>query len=205
MKNSKPSISLNDVIAPENIQLLGEYLAINALNFLRPYRAVEQCYRGLLQDIRNKNKVGYRLSDGYDFAQTAMCFLCKYMGKSLGDIIIGKNGKPATVKQECYRVINRMTAQNTHYKNNTLPIHKTIVAKRIQPFSDETYVEERSYARAQNIIENMELTEKQAKTLEYYMEGKSTGEISRLLSVAAVTVWRYRTAVRQKYMALTEL
>lgn len=205
MKNRNSTIDLNEVITPENLLHLGEHLAICALNYLRPYRAVEQYYLGLQEDIRNKNNIDYQLSDGYDFAQTAMCFLCDHMGKRLGDTIVGKYGKHVTIKQECYREINRLTAKYSRYKNSTLPISETLLAEDVQPFADEAELKETSYDRAEEIIGRLGLTEKQSKALQYYMEGKSTGEISRLLSVAAGTVWRYRNAIRQKYAELANI
>ena len=184
---------------------MGEHLAICALNYLRPYRAVEQYYLGLQEDIRNKNNIDYQLSDGYDFAQTAMCFLCDHMGKRLGDTIVGKYGKHVTVKQECYREINRLTAKYSRYKNNTLPMSENLLAEDVQLFTDETELKVNSYDRAEEIIGSLGLTKKQSKALQYYMEGKSTGEISRLLSVAAGTVWRYRNAIRKKYAELANI
>lgn len=205
MNNRKSTIDPNEVITVENIQNLGEHLAICALNYLRPYRAVEQYYLGLQEDIRNKNKIDYQLSDGYDFAQTAMCFLCDHMGKRLGDTIVGKYGKHVTVKQECYREINRLTAKYSRYKNNTLPMSENLLAEDVQLFTDETELKENSYDRAEEIIGSLGLTKKQSKALQYYMEGKSTGEISRLLSVAVGTVWRYRNAIRKKYAELANI
>lgn len=205
MNNRKSTIDPNEVITVENIQNLGEHLAICALNYLRPYRAVEQYYLGLQEDIRNKNKIDYQLSDGYDFAQTAMCFLCDHMGKRLGDTIVGKYGKHVTVKQECYREINRLTAKYSRYKNNTLPMSENLLAEDVQLFTDETELKENSYDRAEEIIGSLGLTKKQFKALQYYMEGKSTGEISRLLSVAVGTVWRYRNAIRKKYAELANI
>lgn len=93
MKDNNFTTNPNTVISPENVQSLGEYLAISALKFLRPYRAVNHCYFGLLRDIRNKNNPNYCLSDGYVFAQSATCFLCGYIGKRLGDTIVSKYGK----------------------------------------------------------------------------------------------------------------
>ena len=82
---------------------------------------------------------------------------------------------------------------------------ETLLAEDVQPFTDEAELKESSYDRAEEIIGRLGLTEKQSKALQYFMEGKSTGEISRLLSVAAGTVWRYRNAIRQKYAELANI
>ena len=49
----------------------------------------------------------------------------------------------------------------------------------------------------------MKLTDKQLKTLEYYIEGKGVCEIARLLSVATCTVWRYRMLMRERFVTVT--
>lgn len=195
MKDNNFTTNPNTVISPENVQSLGECLAISALKFLRPYRAVNHCYFGLLRDIRNKNNPNYYLSDGYNFAQSATWFLCGHIGKRLGDTVVNKYRKLVTVKQECYRVVNRLTAKYARYKNSTLPIFENILVDNKQYFENDMDTIEKSYDRAEKLIVNMGLTENQFKTLEYYMEDKGTTEISRLLCVAVCTLWRYRSAL----------
>lgn len=82
---------------------------------------------------------------------------------------------------------------------------KISFADNKQYFENDTDTIEKSYDRAEKLIVNMGLTENQYKTLEYYIEGKGTTEISRLLCVAACTVWRYRSALQQKCAALSNM
>ena len=49
------------------------------------------------------NEIDYTVSDGYDCAQTAMCFLYQFMGRTVHEIY-GKDrkGKEITIKLEYF-------------------------------------------------------------------------------------------------------
>ena len=63
---------LDTVITAENVKTLGETIAFCALKHFLPYRKVENYYFGLIRDIHRQHDVSHPLSDGYDFAQTAI-------------------------------------------------------------------------------------------------------------------------------------
>lgn len=52
------------------------------------------------------NEVDYVISEGYDCAQIAICFLWQFVGKNVYDIY-GKDrkGKEITIKLACYREV----------------------------------------------------------------------------------------------------
>ena len=54
------------------------------------------------------NEIDYTVSDGYDVAQTASCFLWQFAGRKVSEIY-GKDrrGKEITIKLACYREVDR--------------------------------------------------------------------------------------------------
>ena len=58
----------NEPISEENIVLMGELLALQAIKTVIPYSdpSIEKMYRGLIKDIHHKHELGHVLSDGYD-------------------------------------------------------------------------------------------------------------------------------------------
>ena len=53
-------------------------------------------------------EIDYIVSDGYDCAQTAMCFLYRFLGRTVHEIYgKDKKGKEITIKLACYREVDR--------------------------------------------------------------------------------------------------
>lgn len=205
MKTICITTDLTTVIAPENVQLLGEHIAVSALKHLAKLRHAEKLYYDLIRDIHSRNDPSHTFSDGYDFVQTAICFLCEHIGKKLGDITVDKNGNSITLRHACYSELGRLFYQRTKYAHNTFSIIEKDATKSPQPFEDSTQEKERSLNRVEKIIQNMALSDKHAKTLEYYMQGKGVVEIARLLCVANCTIWRYRMYLRRRYNEVINL
>ncbi len=54
------------------------------------------------------SEIDYIVSDGYDVAQTAICFLYQYAGRKVSEICgKDKRGKELTIKLACYREVDR--------------------------------------------------------------------------------------------------
>src|SRR5574344_2669936 len=98
-------------ITKENVQRLGELIAVRALKTVAVHsdNRMVYLYKGLLRDVYHSDKdVGDTYSDGYDIAQTAICFLCGFIGKTLGDKYgTDKHGNIITVKHACYSKVDR--------------------------------------------------------------------------------------------------
>ena len=62
----------------------------------------------LYKDIYCHTDILKPYSDAYDYAEEAICFLCRFIGKKLGDLCIGKFGKPLPIRLACYRHLGRM-------------------------------------------------------------------------------------------------
>ena len=64
-------------ISAENVKLMGEMIALQALRTVKKYdmKIADKLYIGLIKDLHHMNEIDYIVSDGYDCAQTAMEFL----------------------------------------------------------------------------------------------------------------------------------
>ena len=84
----------NQVISEQNVQSLGEQIAIIAVKTKsrRLSGKLDRLIKGLLFDVYKRNTPGHIFSDGYDLVQTAVCFLWEYRGHRL-DESYGKDGK----------------------------------------------------------------------------------------------------------------
>ena len=186
---------LSTVISAENVRFLGENISLCALKHFLPFKPkIEKLYFGLIQNIRNFHNILHTLSDGYDFAQTAICFLCEHIGKTLGDTVIGKYKKPVTIRHACFSEIGSLVYKYCKYQS--APINEKDSIQTPEPFEED---KEKSYDKVDQIIAGMKLTQKQMLTLDCYQQGMGVSEIARQLSVNTSTVWRSRMRIQQKY------
>ena len=99
-----------EAISAKNVRLMGEMIALQALRTIKKFdiRVADKLYIGLIKDLHHMNEVGYIVSDGYDVAQNAICFLYQFVGRKVSEIY-GKDrkGKEITIKLACYREVNR--------------------------------------------------------------------------------------------------
>ena len=74
-------------ISDSNVKLMGEMIALQALRNVLPYdfEVVLKLYNGLVKDLNHISKIDYTITDGYDYAQTAICFLYQFKGMYVGD------------------------------------------------------------------------------------------------------------------------
>ena len=86
----------SEPISKENVKLMGEMIALQALRTVKKYdmKIADKLYIGLIKDLHHMNEIDYTVSDGYDCAQTAMCFLYQFLGRTVHEIY-GKDKKPA--------------------------------------------------------------------------------------------------------------
>ncbi len=194
-----------EVITPENVKELGENIALFALKRLSAYHGTKQLdnlYYGLIKDIHNQNNPSYTFTNGYDYAQTASCFLCEYMGKKIGTIIqvqYRKTVKDVTIIHACTSMLGRLYYDGKQYSKYTTPISRTDSEKTIEPFEEDN--REEQLDKVDEIIQGMQLTEKQTLTLECYMQGMGITEITEVLGKCFSTIWRSRLQIQKKYLA----
>ena len=85
----------NRVISAENVQRMGEVIALCAVKtvIVRGGKDLHNLYKGLLHDVNRSENDMSRYSDGYDIAQEAMLFLCQHMGKGSMTFILRKRAE----------------------------------------------------------------------------------------------------------------
>ena len=77
-----------EVISDDNVKLMGEMIALQALRNVLPYNfeVVSKLYNGLIKDLNHISQIDYTITDGYDYAQTAICFLYQFKGMHVNDV-----------------------------------------------------------------------------------------------------------------------
>ena len=143
--------ALDVTITKDNVQYLGENIAICSMKHLLPYRNIYKLYNGMIWDMHSLDNYERVITDGYDIAQEAIVYLCQFISKKLGDMTTNKYGKQITIKHGCASVVGNMIYK--HYKifKNTTHLCATDKAKTVEPF-DETDTEA-GYNKVERIIE----------------------------------------------------
>lgn len=191
---------LNEVITENNVQRLGEIIAIKALKTVVTHSngRLDYLYKCLLFDVYKRNTPNHVFSDGYDFAQTAMLFLWEHKGQKLGDYY-GKNGKDReyNLLYACYHVIDRELSR----ERKRIAINVSLDDDR--KHFDEIPVEDKKgddYTVYDTIISKMNLKQGELDTLNCYMAGMTYCDIARFLDVNFSTIYRRRLSLQKKYM-----
>ena len=99
----------DEPISAENVKLMGEMIALQALRTVKKFdmKVTDRLYIGLIKDLHHMGEIDYIVSDGYDVAQTAICFLYQFVGRKASEIYgKDKQGKEITIKLACYREVD---------------------------------------------------------------------------------------------------
>lgn len=187
------------VITQDNIQHIGEIIAAATIKTVmcRSGKNLYWLYDGLIQDCKRANDANRTYSDGYDIAQAAMLFLCEHINKQLGDKYITARGKVITIKQSCFRFVDRyLDKQYTRHLMHTTAIDEAATASTITFIDDEPNSD---YTAVDAVIESMYLTPAEYETLSAYMSDLSNIEIAKMLNVNRTTIWRRRNSLISKY------
>lgn len=197
---SNPYDVLSESISSENVQLMGEMITLKTLRGRYAYarRSLEWLYVGLVKDLNRSNDSCHIFSDAYDLVQTAVCFLCEFVGKSLNDVYTMKNGQEITIKQATYTLVGR------HIDRMRRHISR---ACNIDYFAESLSVEidhyqEKDYTEVDNKIELLNLKPRDRAVLDCYFTGMTCHEIAEFLDITRVTVWRRRKRAQVKYKML---
>ena len=193
---------LDEVISPDNVMNIGELIALKTVQRLVLIKAPRNLYVGLVRDINYKNVPGYIITDGYDLAQSAICFLCEHFGERVLDLCIDpKTGKPVTLYRLCSRVVSNEIYKRWLFNRNTREIYiKTDCYE--QEFFEEDF--EESFKKCAKIIRNMKLTKGERQTLDCYIAGMRFVDIADTLKIDRSNVWRRRERIQNKYNAIKD-
>ena len=193
---------LDEVISPDNVMNIGELIALKTVQRLVLIKAPRSLYVGLVRDINYKNVPGYIITEGYDLAQSAICFLCEHFGKRVLDLCEDpKTGKLVTLYRLCSRVVSNEIYKRWLFNRNTREIYiKTDCYE--QEFFEEDF--EESFKKCAKIIRNMKLTKGEKQTLDCYIAGMRFVEIADTLKIDRSNVWRRRERIQNKYNAIKD-
>ena len=200
MLQNNPYNVLSETISFENIQQIGELITLKCLRGYCAYsrRNFEKLYTGYVRDLNRRNNPTHTFSDAYDLAQTAICFLCDFIGKELTDVYIVKNGKAITIKQATYTLVSRHADRMRRHNKRACDID--YFAEELSV--DIDHYQDKDYTEVDNKIELLNLKPRDRLVLDCYMGGMTCNEIAEFLSIDRVTVWRRRQRAQVKYKSL---
>ena len=200
LKSHNPYNVLSEIISFENVQQMSEMIALKTLRGRYAYAryALEWLYVGLVKDLNRGNDSNHVFSDAYDLVQTAVCFLCEFVGKKLTDVYMIKNGQEITIKQATYSLVSRLIDRMCRHFDRS---------QDINDYTEELSVEidhykEKDYTEVDNTIERLGLKPRDRVVLDCYMAGMTCNEIAEFLDISRITVWRRRTRAQVKYKTL---
>ena len=200
LKSHNPYNVLSETISFENVQLMAEMITLKTLRgyFAYSRQGLNWLYVGLVKDLNRNNDANHVFSVAYDLAQTAICFLCEFVGKSLNDVYMIKNGQEITIKRATYLLVGRTIDRMRRYMSRSRDIND--YAEELSVEID--HYEEKDYTEVDNKIELLNLKPRDRAVLDCYMAGMTCNEIADFLDIDRITVWRRRTRAQVKYKAL---
>lgn len=189
---------LDLVITNDNIQDIAEIVALSVLRRCAIYcdHKLDSMYKGLIRDINRNGTLTQIYSDGYDYVQTAICFLLEHLGERLGDMT-DRFKHRVTIYNKCCCIVNCAIQRQVRYNRSLDDIDN--YSDYEQQVGDDIDIEE-CYAEVDEQIQRMRLTKGEKETLDCYMGGMRFVEIGKLLSVDLSTIWRRRASMKRKYL-----
>ena len=191
-------------ISADNVKLMGEMIALQALRNVMPYDfdVVSKLYNGLVKDLNRIKNIDYTITDGYDYAQLAICFLYQFKGMYVDDVYgKDKSGKYITIKTACYRAVDKellhFRRKIAHNRQIDLCHNKHDIPDPRDCFADKN----EDYAKADALIKKMHLTEPEIETINCYMNGMKQSEAAKELGITIFGVKYRKLRIRQKYHA----
>lgn len=193
-------------ISKENVKLMGEMIALQALRTVKKFdrKVADRLYIGLIKDLHHMNETGYIVSDGYDVAQTAICFLCQFFGRRVSEIY-GKDrkGKEISIKLACYREVNhfidglrnRPDRRGTIVESIDFTDYKALPMDPVNCFEHE----QTDYTKYDEIIEALRLSELELAILNCYMNGMVQSQVCAELGIGRGRINSRKASIRQRY------
>lgn len=193
-----------EVISDDNVKLMGEMIALQALRNVMPYdyEVVSKLYNGLIKDLNRISQIDYTITDGYDYAQLAICFLYQFKGNYVDDIY-GKDrqGKLISIKTACFRAVDKellhFRKKIAHNRQFELNHNKHDIPDPHDCFEDKT----EDYDKADALIEKLNLTKFELETLNCCMNKMKRSEIAAELGITIHGVRYRKLRIKQKYSA----
>lgn len=191
-----------EIISDDNVKLMGEMIALQALRNVMPYdfEVVSKLYNGLIKYLNRISQIDYTITDGYDYAQTAICFLYQFKGMYVNDIYgKDKSGKYISIKTACYRAVDKelLHFRRKIARNRQIDFghNKKDIPDPRDCFDDSTA----DYAKADALIEKLHLTDPEIETINCYMNGMKQSEAAAALGITIFGIKYRKLRIKQKY------
>ena len=196
-------------ISAENVKLMGEMIALQALRTVKKYdmKAADRLYIGLIKDLHHMSEIDYIVSDGYDVAQTAICFLYQYAGRKASEICgKDKRGKELTIKLACYREVdhfinllrNRPDRRGTVVESIDFTDYKALPMDPVNCFE----YEQTDYTKYDELVNALKLSALELAILNCYMNGMRQAEVCAELGIGRGTINHRKASIRKRYHSL---
>ena len=195
-------------ISKDNVKLMGEMIALQALRTVKKFdmKVADRLYIGLIKDLHHMGEIAYIISDGYDVAQTAICFLYQFAGRKVSEIY-GKDrkGKEISIKLACYREVdhfieglrNRTDRQGTAVESIDFTDYKALPMDPVNCFEHE----QTDYSAYDELVEALQLSALELAILNCYMNGMRQSEVCAELGIGRGTINHRKACIRKRYNA----
>ena len=195
----------DEPISAENVKIMGEMIALQALRTVKKYdmKVADKLYIGLIKDLHHISEIDYIVSDGYDVAQTAICFLYQYAGRKASEICgKDKRGKEVTIKLACYREVDRFinSLRNRSDRHGVIEYidftdYKALPMDPVNCFERE----QTDYTKYDELVNALKLSALELAILNCYMNGMRQAEVCAELGIGRGTINHRKASIRQRY------
>ena len=201
-KVKKSILDDNVVITFDNIEVLSKAIATRALKTMRRYaysstQFIDTLYKNLMKDFHYHKKLD-SFSSAYDLVQEASCFLCKYIGRKLGEICqISKTriGKVNNIRMACFKSIYAYLRKEMKHIND---LDNEEYLEFV--FSDEKLDKEPvDYSKVKLIVKNIIHTKLEAQIFTYYYDSVPPKLIAEFLHISTNKVYKRRRKFKDRY------
>ena len=196
----------DEPISAENVKLMGEMIALQALRTVKKFdiKVADRLYIGLIKDLHHMGEIDYIVSDGYDVAQTAICFLYQFVGHTANEIYDkDKQGKEISIKLACYREVdhfinllrNRTDRQGSIVESIDFTDYKALPMDPINCFEHE----QTDYTKYDELVGVLRLSALELAILNCYMNGMRQSEVCSELGIGRGKINSRKASIRQRY------
>ena len=198
-----------EVISAENVKLMGEMIALQALRTVKKFdmKVADRLYIELIKDLHHMSEIDYIVSDGYDVAQTAICFLYQFAGRTVHEIYgKDKQGKEISIKLACYREVdhfinllrNRPDRRGTVVESIDFTDYKALPMDPVNCFEHK----QTDYNKYDELVEALQLSTLELAILNCYMNGMRQSEVCAELGIGRGTINHRKASIHRRYCSL---
>ena len=196
-------------ISSDNVKLMGEMIALQALRTIKKFdmKVADRLYIGLIKDLHHMGEIDYIISDGYDVAQTAICFLYQFVGRKVSEIY-GKDrkGKEISIKLACYREVDHFInlLRNRPDRRGTIVESIDFTDYKALPMDPVNYFEQEQtdYTKYDELVGALQLSALELAILNCYMNGMRQAEVCAELGIGRGTIYHRKVSICQRYYTL---